>query len=225
MSNSKIIIACDFKNKQELFQFLRKFENESLFLKIGMQLIYSCGFEIIKELKEAGHKIFLDLKLHDIPITVFKALKSLSKYNVDFVTIHALGGKKMMIEASKAVAGTSTKLLAVTILTSMDKDDLQDINVSKETNEQINDLMLLAKKSNIAGIICSGYEAKMGKSLGLITITPGIRLLDKNNHDQKRVMTPELAISNGADYLVIGRTITESPNPFQTYQEINERIL
>lgn len=223
-NNSKIIIACDFPTKEELYAYLEKFGTERPFLKLGMQIIYKEGFALIKELKQRGHQIFLDLKLHDIPVTVFKALKSLIAYEVDFITLHSLGGRVMLEEAAKAVEGSKTKLLAVTILTSMDQNDLKEINIDKDVKDEIETLMSLAKNANIHGVICSGLEANMAKDKNLIAVTPGIRIDKENKQDQKRVMTPEEAINNGASYLVIGRDLTGANDPLNLYREINERI-
>ncbi|ELL44551.1 orotidine-5'-phosphate decarboxylase [Spiroplasma melliferum] len=219
----KIFIACDFNTEEQLWTFLNKFPSQRLFLKIGMELIYAVGFEIINKLKQQGHIIFLDLKLNDIPITVEKALKALKQYQVDFVTIHLTSGEKTLELAHKVVQNTSIKLLGVTVLTSLDNADLQTLFLSSTltTEQLVQNLAKLAVVNNFYGVICSPWEAKMIKTQfpSLKTITPGIQLIAQQT-DQKRVATPILAKELGADYLVIGRAITMAAEPAIVYQQI-----
>ena len=224
MNNSKVIIACDFESKDKLYSFLDNFKDEKPFLKLGMQIIYKEGFEIIKDLKDKGHKIFLDLKLHDIPVTVYKGLKSLVDYNVDFITIHSSGGSEMLKMAQEAVEGSSTKLLAVTVLTSLDEKNLREMNVEVSVSKQVETLMEMTSNGSIYGVVCSPFEANIASKYGLAAVTPGIRLESNSKDDQKRIATPEWAVNNGASFIVVGRSITNSDNPLETYQMINERI-
>lgn len=225
----QIIIACDFKSKLELESFLEPFKGQSLFLKIGMELFYKEGISLVKEMKNRGHRIFLDLKLHDIPNTVKASLNNLKDLEVDFITIHAGGGLKMMEAAADVVKGSSTKLLAVTVLTSLDEAMLQhELNVSKSIEEHVIDLAKLAQKAGIDGCICSPHEVTLVKeNVGesFMCVTPGIRLAHDTMDDQKRVMTPLQAIGVGADYLVVGRSITGSASPIDTYNKLGENYV
>lgn len=222
--NKDVIIACDFENKKELEEFLNKFD-EQLFLKIGMELFYQEGPSIIKYVKDLGHKVFLDLKLHDIPNTVYKSMLNIKKLDVEFVTIHAAGGYEMMSKVSEALEGSNTKALAVTILTSIDDKILNDeLNIKSSLDQQVKHLALLSKKAGIYGVICSPQEVEMLKKEDINCITPGIRLADNNNDDQKRVMTPEMARIAGSDYIVVGRSITNSSDVVKSYHEIRKQF-
>lgn len=224
MYNSKIIIALDFKDRITTLAFLDKFAEERLFVKIGMELFYKEGPSIVKEISEKGHNIFLDLKLYDIPTTVCSAVKSLGEIGVDFLTIHTSGGEKMLTLANKVAKESNINLLGVTILTSQDVTELPKTDYSQ--CDVIVDLAQKAMNANLSGIICSGEDIPILKDKvhDLLYITPGIRLSDDSNDDQKRVVTPKTAILNGSDYLVIGRSITNSKNPYQTYKEIQQEI-
>jgi len=219
-----VIIALDFKNRNELENFLIPFEHEKLFLKVGMELYYRTGNDLIIDLKSRGHKIFLDLKLHDIPNTVESALRNLVKLDPDYITIHASGGFEMMARAAQAVQGTSTKLLAITILTSISEDMLrQDLRIESDIKGMACHFARLAKSAGIHGVICSPHEAGIiRKNTGedFIIITPGIRLKEDDVNDQKRVTTPEESIAMGANQLVIGRSITTKADPLHTYKSI-----
>ncbi len=220
----KVIIALDYSSKEEVYDFLSKFKEEKLFLKVGMELYYKEGNSLIKELKDMGHKIFLDLKLYDIPNTVNKAIKNLVKLDVDFITVHTLGGYEMLKAASEATKGSNTKLLGVTILTSFLESQIkEELNISLDLESQVIHLANLAKKANIDGIVCSANEvSKVDKDL--ISVTPGIRMLGDDANDQKRIMTPKKAIDSGSDYLVIGRSITTKENPQEAYEKIIDSI-
>ncbi len=223
----KVIIACDFKTRQELDVFLQPFGDTQLFLKVGMELFYKEGRFLVKYLKDQGHKIFLDLKLHDIPNTVKASLSNLKDLDVDFITIHASGGYNMMKAAVEALEGTNTKLLAVTVLTSLDQDMLEnELGVNKEIQEHATHLARLAQQAGVYGCICSPHEVEgikenLGRDFGCVT--PGIRLAQDLMDDQKRVMTPSQAIGKGADYLVIGRSITNASSPIETYKNLGDK--
>ncbi len=221
---NNVIIALDFSSKEEVYDFLDKFEKKNLFLKVGMELYYKEGNSLIKELKNMGHKIFLDLKLYDIPNTVNKAIKNLVKLDVDFITVHTLGGYQMLKAASDATKCSNTKLLGVTILTSFSNEQIkEDLNISLDLENQVIHLSNMAKKANIDGIVCSANEvSKINKEL--ICVTPGIRMLGDDADDQKRIMTPKKAIDSGSDYLVIGRSITKKADPYKAYNQILESI-
>lgn len=219
-----VIIACDFKNKEDTLAFLDKFNNEKLFLKIGMELFYSEGPDIVREIKERGHKIFLDLKLHDIPNTVQKAMKSLSNLNVDMTNVHASGTKEMMSAGLKGLTkedGTRPLLIAVTQLTSTSQDRMENELLIKEPIEDV--VMHYAnntKEAGLDGVVCSPLEVqkvkqKCGKDF--ITVTPGIRFENKDAGDQVRITTPAKAKELGSDYIVVGRPITQAQNPVEAY--------
>lgn len=222
-----VIIALDFASKGEVNQFLQRFPNEKLFVKVGMELYYQEGPSIIHEIKEKGHHIFLDLKLHDIPNTVKSAMKGLAKLGCDLVNVHAAGGREMMEAALEGLdAGTTIGVkrplcIAVTQLTSTSEEQMkkeQLIPVSLQ--ESVLHYATITKKSGLDGVVCSSHEAAMiRESLGegFITVTPGIRLLDDAVGDQKRVATPEFARKAGVSYMVVGRSITRSTDPVNSY--------
>lgn len=221
---SKVIIACDFNNKEDLYAFLNKMGNQKMFLKLGMQILYKEGFDLVEELKAKGHSIFVDLKVHDIPNTAAMAVKSLLTYKPDFLTIHALGGREMMKAAVKQTEGTSTKILAVTILTSMNEQAIKELNISKPIADEVKDLMKLAKESGVTHVVCSAHEANIAKEIGLATITPGIRFEGDAADDQARIMTPVKAFKNGSTFIVMGRSITGAKDPLATYKQIEGDI-
>jgi orotidine-5'-phosphate decarboxylase len=227
MKNS-LIIALDFANKQEVFRFLQPFEGESLFLKVGMELFYQEGPAIIEELKERNHQIFLDLKLHDIPNTVNKAMRGLARLGCDLVNVHAAGGKEMMISALEGLdAGTQTgssrpRCIAVTQLTSTSQKQMQtEQRIPLTIEESVFHYATLAHQAGLDGVVCSTLEAsKIRSSLGptFLTVTPGIRLHTDDVQDQKRVATPEVARSVGVSAIVVGRPITQAKDPVQSYR-------
>ena len=220
-----VIIACDFKNKADTLMFLDKFKDEKLFLKIGMELFYSEGPDIVREIKKRGHKIFLDLKLHDIPNTVEKAMKSLANLDVDMTNVHAAGTKDMMSAGLRGLTkddGTRPLLIAVTQLTSTSQERMEQELLIKEPIEDV--VMNYAentKEAGLDGVVCSPLEvqavkAKCGKDF--ITVTPGIRFAAKDAGDQVRITTPVKAKELGSDYIVVGRPITQAENPVEAYK-------
>ncbi len=224
MYNSQIMIALDFSDKVQTIEFLEKFKDQKLFVKIGMELFYKEGPEIVKTIKAMGHNIFLDLKLYDIPNTVAKAIHSLGSLGVDMLTIHTSGGDAMLIAAKQAASNYNLKLLGVTVLTSQDVSELPKTDYSLEAI--IKDLATKANNSKLYGIICSAQDIPQIQieNNQLKYITPGIRLASDSNDDQKRVMTPPAAIANGSDFLVVGRTITTAQDPLATYRQIQIQI-
>ena len=226
MKNS-LIIALDFANKQEVLEFLQPFNGESLFLKVGMELFYQEGPAIIAELKASDHRIFLDLKLHDIPNTVNKAMKGLARLGCDLVNVHAAGGKEMMISALEGLeAGTLSgkkrpQCIAVTQLTSTSQLQMQQEQLIPVTiDESVFHYAFLAQQAGLDGVVCSTLEAKQIQSAmgpNFLTVTPGIRLQMDNVQDQKRVATPEIARANGVSAIVVGRPITKAIDPVQSY--------
>lgn len=224
-----VIIACDFKNKTDTTQFLDKFKDEKLFLKIGMELFYSEGPEIVREIKNRGHNIFLDLKLHDIPNTVEKAMKVLSNLDVDMTNVHATGTKAMMEAGIKGLTkenGTRPLLIAVTQLTSTSEERMQEELL---INESIENVVIKyaknAKEAGLDGVVCSPLEVKKVKEIcgkDFITVTPGIRFESKDAGDQVRITTPAKAKELGSDYIVVGRPITMAENPVEIYKKCVE---
>ena len=220
-----VIIACDFSSAEACLDFLAKFTDAKPFVKIGMELFYAEGPSIVKKIKERGHKIFLDLKLHDIPNTVKKSMAVLSALDVDMCNLHAAGTSAMMqaaLEGLTRADGTRPLLIAVTQLTSTDEQRMRDELL---INEPIADVVLKyaqnAANSGLDGVVCSPLEAgivheKCGKDF--LTVTPGVRFADGDIGDQKRVMTPAEAKRIGSDYIVVGRPITASPDPVSAYK-------
>ena len=220
-----VIIACDFKDKEETLKFLEQFTEEKLFLKIGMELFYSEGPEIVREIKKRGHKIFLDLKLHDIPNTVKKAMSSLSKLDIDMCNVHAAGTIDMMkaaIEGLTKEDGSRPLLIAVTQLTSTSEQRMQEELLIDENIDKV--VVHYAKNSKIAGldgVVCSPLEAGKVKEVcgkEFLTITPGVRFETDDIGDQVRVTTPKKAKEIGSDYIVVGRPITKAENPVEAYR-------
>ncbi len=227
-----VIVALDFPSAKEVYSFLDKFEEEKLFVKIGMELFYAEGPEIVKEIKRRGHKIFLDLKLHDIPNTVMKAMASLSKLDVDMCNLHAGGGSEMMKAALKGLTradGTRPLLIAVTQLTSTDSDMLKnELLISESMEKTVESYALNALNSGLDGVVCSPLEAaKVHSACGnnFLTVTPGVRFAGGEKGDQKRVTTPEEARKIGSDYIVVGRPITAANDPAAAYKSAKKQFL
>ena len=220
-----VIIACDFSSAAKTFEFLDKFTGKKPFVKIGMELYYAEGPSIVRELKERGHKIFLDLKLHDIPNTVKKSMAVLSNLCVDITNLHAGGTVRMMEAALEGLTredGTRPFLIAVTQLTSTDQESMEnDLLIKAPIDEVVMHYAENAKKAGLDGVVCSPLEAgkvhdRCGKDF--ITVTPGVRFADGEIGDQKRVMTPEQAKLIGSDYIVVGRPITAAEDPVAAYE-------
>ncbi len=220
-----VIVACDFSSKDEVLNFLDKFHEKKPFVKIGMELYYAEGPSIVKEIKKRGHKIFLDLKLHDIPNTVKKTMSVLSRLDVDMTNLHASGTSQMMkaaIEGLTREDGTRPILIAVTQLTSTDSNSLKNELLIDESMEKVViHYAENAKLSGLDGVVCSPLEAEAVHNAcgcGFVTVTPGVRFADDEKGDQKRVMTPSQAKAIGSDYIVVGRPITSADDPVAAYQ-------
>ncbi|MBR5264535.1 MAG: orotidine-5'-phosphate decarboxylase [Clostridia bacterium] len=220
-----VIVACDFASKEDVFAFLDKFQEEKPFVKIGMELYYAEGPEIVREIKRRGHKIFLDLKLHDIPNTVKKSMKVLSTLGVDITNLHAAGTTRMMEAALEGLTrpdGTRPLLIAVTQLTSTDQESLEkDLWIEKPMEQVVMHYASNAAKAGLDGVVCSPLEAQaVHNTCGekFLTITPGVRFADGDIGDQKRVMTPAQAKEIGSDYIVVGRPITAAEDPVAAYK-------
>jgi len=220
-----VIVACDFDSAQKVYDFLDKFTERKPFVKIGMELFYAEGPQIVKEIKSRGHKIFLDLKLHDIPNTVKKSMSVLSGLDVDITNLHAAGTVRMMeaaIEGLTRPDGSRPLLIAVTQLTSTDQESMEnDLLIKEPIDKVVMHYAANAKKAGLDGVVCSPLEAgKVHDVCGseFLTITPGVRFADGDVGDQKRVMTPAEAKKIGSDYIVVGRPITAAADPVAAYE-------
>ena len=220
-----VIIACDFADKETALNFLDKFEGRKPFVKIGMELFYAEGPQIVREIKTRGHKIFLDLKLHDIPNTVKKSMAVLSRLDVDMCNLHAAGTSRMMEAALEGLTrpdGTRPLLIAVTQLTSTDQEAMErDLLIKEPIDKVVMHYAETAKNAGLDGVVCSPLEAQKVHDIcgeKFLTVTPGVRFADGDIGDQKRVMTPEQAKKIGSDYIVVGRPITAAPDPVAAYE-------
>ena len=220
-----VIVACDFSSAQAVYGFLDKFTGRKPFVKIGMELFYAEGPDVVRQIKARGHKIFLDLKLHDIPNTVKKAMAVLSGLDVDIVNLHAAGTSAMMEAALEGITrpdGTRPLLIAVTQLTSTDQQSMErDLLIHEPMDQVVLHYAETAKNAGLDGVVCSPLEA--GKvhercGAGFLTVTPGVRFADGDKGDQKRVMTPAEAKKAGSDYIVVGRPITAAADPVEAYE-------
>ena len=220
-----VIIACDFSSAAQTLSFLDQFTNRKPFVKIGMELFYAEGPEIVRQIKARGHKIFLDLKLHDIPNTVKKAMAVLSRLDVDITNLHAAGTTAMMqaaLEGLTRLDGTRPLLIAVTQLTSTDQESMErDIRIHEPIGDVVMHYAKTARDAGLDGVVCSPLEAgKVHEACGkgFLTVTPGVRFADGDAGDQKRVMTPAQAKAIGSDYIVVGRPITAAADPVAAYE-------
>lgn len=229
-----VIIACDFATRDDLRTFLSKFTGEKPYLKIGMELFFGEGPSIVREVKEKGHPVFLDLKLHDIPNTVKKAMQNLARLGVDMVNVHAAGTIAMMAAAREglntgALAGTHVQLIAVTQLTSTGEETMhKELLISAGLNETVIHYAKNAKAAGLDGIVCSPLEARMVKDAcgeGFVTVTPGIRYPEAGADDQVRITTPQKAREIGTDYIVVGRPITAAQDPAAAYKRIKRDFI
>ena len=226
-----VIIACDFPGRKETLEFLDKFKEEKPFVKVGMELFYAEGPEFVKEIKDRGHKIFLDLKLCDIPNTVKKAMAALSDLDVDICNLHAFGGMEMMKAAVEGLTrpdGSRPLLIAVTVLTSISQEMLEnEIKIERPLKDVVIEYAKNAKEAGLDGVVCSPLEASIvhencGDSF--LTVTPGIRFADDAKGDQQRVTTPAKAKEIGSDYIVVGRSITAAEDPVKAYRRCVEEF-
>ena len=225
MSKRDVIIACDFSSKEQTLNFLDKFTGRKPFVKIGMELFYAEGPEIVRTIKARGHRIFLDLKLHDIPNTVKKAMSVLRNLDVDMTNVHAAGTVDMMKAAVEGLTredGTRPLLIAVTQLTSTSEERMQkELLIGASINDTIVKYAENAKAAGLDGVVCSPLEAAMVKEAcgkEFMTVTPGVRFADGDVGDQVRVTTPERAKEIGSDFIVVGRPITAAPDPVAAYE-------
>lgn len=228
-SNSPVIVALDFDNQQAALSLAEQLDPSQCRLKVGKELFTAAGPELVKALVARDFDVFLDLKFHDIPSTVAKAIKASADLGVWMVNVHASGGSRMMSAAKQALEaqGSDMQLIAVTVLTSMDDADLLETGVQRSPSDQVMHLAQLTQSCGLHGAVCSAQEASGLKSaLGadFKLITPGIRLPDSAADDQRRIVSPTDAIALGSDYLVIGRPITQSVTPLETLRQINQSL-
>ena len=226
--NRDVIIACDFKDKADTLAFLDQFHEEKPFVKIGMELFYGEGPDIVREIKRRGHKIFLDLKLHDIPNTVHKAMKNLARLGVDMTNVHAAGTIDMMRAAQEGL-GEDALLIAVTQLTSTTEERMQrELLINAPIADTVAHYARNAKEAGLRGVVCSPLEAALVKEAcgrDFITVTPGIRFADGDVGDQKRIMTPALARETGTEFIVVGRPITQAADAVAAYRRVCKDFL
>ena len=230
--NKDVIIALDFPTLEDTLNFLEKFGEEKLFVKVGMELYLQNGPVVIEKIKELGHKIFLDLKLHDIPNTVYGATKGLAKFKVDILTVHATGGYEMLKAAKRGMVeggSVDTNVIAITQLTSTSEEAMKEEQlVSVSLEESVINYAELAKKAGLDGVVSSVWEARLIKENcgdDFLKVTPGIRLETDEVGDQKRVATPAVANEEGSTHIVVGRSITKSQNPLEVYKLIKSQFV
>ena len=226
---SRVIVALDFDNQHSALQLAEQLDPSQCRLKVGKELFTVAGPQLVKALVERNFDVFLDLKFHDIPNTTAHAISAAADLGVWMANVHACGGGRMMQAAQQSLEqkGSDMLLIAVTVLTSMDQSDLQQVGISNSPSEQVLHLARLAKNSGLHGVVCSAQEAsalKAGLGADFKLVTPGIRLPDSAADDQRRIVSPEDAIALGSDYLVIGRPITQSANPLATLNQINQSL-
>lgn len=229
-SSSRVIVAMDFDNQQSALQLAEQLDSSQCRLKVGKELFTVAGPQLVKALVERNFDVFLDLKFHDIPNTTAKAVGAAADLGVWMTNVHACGGSRMMEAAQHSLqqSGSEMLLIAVTVLTSMEQSDLQQIGLQRDPAEQVLHLAQLAKNAGLQGVVCSAQEAstlkaQLGEEFKLVT--PGIRLADSAADDQRRIVSPGDAIALGSDYLVIGRPITQSADPLATLNQINQSLI
>lgn len=228
MNNKKIIVALDVDSKEQALSLVDTLGDNIDFYKIGSVMFTHYGPDFIKEIKSKGKKIFLDLKYHDIPNTVSHAVKEAISLDVDMLTVHTIGGFRMMKEAESVVEENNAKtiILGVTVLTSMKESDLNEMGINRKVKSQVKKLATVARNAGLKGVVCSAKELAIVKKVNpnVIAVVPGIRPADSSLDDQKRAVTPGIAVKNGADYLVIGRPIIKANDPAYVAEQINKEI-
>ena len=223
---SKLIVALDFDNEATVMQLVSLLDPAYCRLKVGKQLFTCCGPSIVKKIQDAGFDVFLDLKFHDIPNTTAMAVKAAADLGVWMVNVHAGGGRRMLEAAKQAIdsGNYSSKLIGVTVLTSMDKEDLLSVGINQEPVQRVTQLAKLCKETGLDGVVCSAWEAPSVKGAcgaRFLAVTPGIRPITSAAGDQRRVMTPQQAVAGGSDFIVVGRPITQAQDPLQVCVDIS----
>ena len=227
--SSKIIVALDYDNKKEAIEMAKCLDPNLCKLKVGLELFTSCGPEIIQDLHALGYKIFLDLKFHDITNTVIKSCLAASNLGVWMINVHSSGGKNMMTKCKNEIFKSNKKILilGVTILTSMNENEIREVGYTDNLKDQVLKMAKLCHESKLDGVVCSSQESKLIKSQfkeNFICVCPGIRNVDDKNNDQKRISTPKVAATSGADYIVVGRPITKSSDPLASLIAIKKEF-
>lgn len=228
MNDPRVIVALDFSRAADALNLADRLQPQVCRLKVGKELFTAAGPQLVEKLMLKGFDIFLDLKYHDIPHTVAKACRAAASLGVWMINVHALGGRKMLMAAREAIPPNSTRLIAVTLLTSMNQDDLADIGLQGQPEQIVERLARLTDDCELDGVVCSALEAaRLRQLLGdnFCLVTPGIRLAGDQADDQKRITTPRHAMQNGSNYLVIGRPITQANDPLLMCQQINSEII
>ena len=225
----RIIVALDYNNKEDAILMAKTLKPSLCKIKVGLELFITCGPSIIEEIHSLGYKIFLDLKFHDITNTVVNSCKVAAKMGVWMINVHSSGGKNMMLNSKKELINESydTLVLGVTVLTSMQKNDINEIGFTNDIETQVLNMATLCKDSNLDGVVCSAQEAKLIKSNfpdNFLCVCPGIRSEDEQINDQKRIMTASMAAKNCVDYIVVGRPIIKSRNPLESLIKIKEEF-
>lgn len=229
-TESPVIVALDYNNLNDVEAIAERLSPKDCRLKVGKELFTHCGPAALKVLHDRGFEVFLDLKFHDIPNTVAGAVKAAADMGVWMVNVHASGGQRMMEAAREAIANVNRRpaLIAVTVLTSMDRSDLMGVGIDAEPKDHVLRLAKLTQQSGLDGVVCSAQESSMLRGTlggGFQLVTPGIRPADTDKGDQRRIATPQSAMAAGSHYLVIGRPITQSDNPLEALQAINQQLL
>ncbi|MDT8364632.1 MAG: orotidine-5'-phosphate decarboxylase [Nitrosomonas sp.] len=228
MSDPRIIVALDFSDQAAALEFVARLDRKLCRLKVGKELFTRAGPQLIDKLMRLGFEIFLDLKFHDIPNTAASACAAAASLGVWMINVHALGGRKMLLACRESLYQKKTKLIAVTLLTSLQREDLDEIGLFDTPEHIVQRLAMLTQQCGLDGVVCSALETAQLKLSGLgedfLLVTPGIRLADSNQNDQARVATPFQAVRDGADYLVIGRPITQAADPLEMLERINREI-
>jgi len=224
----RIIVALDFPDQVSALALARQLDSSLCRIKVGKELFTCAGPQLIEKLMRLDFEIFLDLKFHDIPNTAASACAAASALGVWMINVHALGGRKMLLACRESLHQKNTKLIAVTLLTSLQREDVEEIGLSGTPTQIVQRLAMLTQQCGLDGVVCSALEAAQLRSSGLaqdfLLVTPGIRLADSDHHDQARVATPHQAVQNGADYLVVGRPITQAKEPLKVLEKINREI-
>lgn len=229
MSDPRIIVALDFSGSDDALVLAQRLDPSLCRVKVGLELFLSSGGSILPRLNDLGFDIFLDLKFHDIPNTVAQACRAAADFGVWMINVHALGGRHMLAAACEAIAGVASRprLIAVTLLTSHDEDEIKELGLVQSISQQVMALAELAQSSGLDGVVCSPWEAhSLRQRYGpdFLLVTPGVRPQGEAQNDQSRIMTPQQALAEGASYLVIGRPITRSPDPVGALQQIVDSI-
>ncbi len=229
LNDPKVIVALDFSEYQEVIEFVNPLSPSLCRLKVGKELFTRFGPQIVMDLQNKGFEIFLDLKFHDIPTTVARACEAAADLGVWMLNVHVMGGRRMLEAAQKALINRNNKpyLIGVTLLTSFDQDDMSEIGITGRITSRVEQLAILAFDVGLDGVVCSAQEAAALRKIrtnNFLLVTPGIRLDGERINDQKRVVTPQVAMANGASYLVIGRPITQARDPLQMLQRIHSEI-